>query len=156
MIDKIRLVKKAITEISCNSDKEVKPEEIAEKLKMSVKQVELVLNTIKLEPISLDTPIADNLALEDYIADDNYISPENLTQNIMLKVYIEKILKELNPKEKKIISARFGIDGNKPKTLEELGKDMGFSKERIRQIEATAIKKLKANDKIKHLKDFLL
>jgi RNA polymerase primary sigma factor len=155
MIDKIRLVKKAITEFSYNSDKEISAEEIADRLKMSVKQVELVLNTIKLEPISLDTPIADNLSLEDYIADDNYVSPENCTQNIMLKIYIEKILKELNQKEKKIITARFGIDGNKPKTLEELGKDMGFSKERIRQIEATAIKKLRANDKIKHLKDFL-
>ena len=155
MIEKIRLIKKAITEISYNSEKEVTAEEIAEKLKMSIKQVELIINTIKLEPISLDTPITDNLSLEDYIADDNYISPENCTQNIMLKIYIEKSLKELNQKEKKIISSRFGIDGNKPKTLEELGKDMGFSKERIRQIEATAIKKLRANDRIKHLKDFL-
>ncbi len=155
MNDKIRLVKQAIAEISYNSGKEPSAEEIAEKIKIPVKQVKLALNTIKLEPISLDMPIADNLSLEDYIYDDKSISPENCTQNIMLKVYIEKFLKELNQKERKIIAARFGIDGNKPKTLEELGKDMGFSKERIRQIEATAIKKLRANEKIKHLKDFL-
>ena len=73
----------------------------------------------------------------------------------MLKKHVETLLKELNAKERKIITKRFGIDGNKPKTLEELGKEMGFSKERIRQIEGIALKKLRAIEKIKHLKDFL-
>ena len=155
MIDKIRLVKKAIFEISYNSGKEPSVEEISQKIKMSEKQVELVLNTIQLEPVSLDTPIADNLSLEDYIPDDNYNSPDCNVQNHLLKRHVEKILQELTQKERKIIIARFGIDGNKPKTLEELGKDMGFSKERIRQIEATAIKKLRAKENIVHLKEFL-
>ncbi len=156
MIDKIRLVKKAIFDISYSTGKEPSPEEIAEKIKMPLKQVEFVINTIQLEPVSLDSPVAENLSLEDYISDENNSSPEEDTLNNLLKIHVSKILKDLNPKEKKIIVSRFGLDGNKPKTLEELGKDMGFSKERIRQIEATAIKKLRADRKIYHLKDFLI
>lgn len=155
MIDKIRLVKKAIFELSYSQGKEPNIENIARRLNLPIKQVEIALNTIKLEPISLDTPIAENLSLEDYISDENYTSPENNTHSTMLKSHINKILKELNAKERKIITKRFGIDGNKPKTLEELGKEMGFSKERIRQIEGIALKKLRTVEKIKHLKDFL-
>ncbi len=155
MIDKIRLVKKAIFELSYLNGKEPSVEEISQKLKMPVKQVNIVLNTVKLEPVSLDTPVAENLSLEDYIADDNYTSPEKNTQNILLKRYIDIMLKELTPKERKIIIGRFGIDGNSPKTLEQLGKDMGFSKERIRQIECIALRKLKSCESIKHLKDYL-
>ncbi|MCD7779413.1 MAG: sigma-70 family RNA polymerase sigma factor [Candidatus Gastranaerophilales bacterium] len=155
MIDKIRLVKKAIFELSYELGKEPSAEQISEKTKMPLKQIKIALNTIKLEPVSLDTPIAENLCLEDYISDDNYISPEICTQKTMLKNHINKILKELNQKERKIIISRFGIDGNKPKTLEELGKDMGFSKERIRQIESIALKKLRTSNNINHLKDYL-
>ncbi len=155
MIDKIRLVKKAMFSLSYELGHEASVEEIARKIKMPVKQIDMVLKTIKLEPMSLDTPIADNLSLEDYIPDDNYISPENNTQNLMLKIHINKILNELSLKERKIIINRFGINGEKPKTLEELGKDMGFSKERIRQIENIALKKLRSKDNIKHLKDYL-
>ncbi len=155
MIDKIRLVKKAMFELNYTLGREATEEEIAKKLNMPTKQVIMALNTIKLEPMSLDTPIADNLSLEDYISDDNYISPESKTQNTMLKLHINKILKELTPKERKIIINRFGIDGTNPKTLEELGNEMGFSKERIRQIECIALKKLRASDNIKHLKDYL-
>ena len=155
MIDKIRLVKRAIFELNYNLGREPFVEEIANKLRMPVKQVEIVLNTIKLEPISLDTPIADNLSLEDYISDENYLSPEVNTQGSMLRIYIDKVLNHLTPKERKIIIGRFGLDGNKPKTLEELGKNMGFSKERIRQIECIALRKLRAVENIKHLKDYL-
>ena len=155
MIDKIRLVKKAIFELSYNTGKEPTVEEISEKIKIPVKQINMVLKTIKLEPMSLDTPIADNLSLEDYIPDENYLSPENNTQNVLLQKQINKILNELSQKERKIIIHRFGINGEKPKTLEELGKDMGFSKERIRQIENIAIKKLRTKENIRHLKDYL-
>lgn len=155
MIDKIRLVKKAMFELNYTYGREPSKEEIATATKLPVKQVEIVLNTIQLEPISLDTPIADNLMLEDYVPDNNCLSPESNIYNTMLKKYVDKILKQLNPKERKIIISRFGIDGNKPKTLEELGKEMGFSKERIRQIESIALRKLKGFENIKHLKDYL-
>ena len=155
MIDKIRLVKKAMFELSYQTGKEPTIEEISEKLRMPIKQVQVAIDTIKLEPISLDTPIAENLALEDYIPDENYSSPEHNTQSSMLKMDINKILRELSNKERKIITHRFGIDGGKPKTLEELGKEMGFSKERIRQIEAIALKKLRTLNNINHLKEYL-
>lgn len=155
MIDKIRLVKKAMFELSYQTGKEPTIEEISEKLKMPIKQVQVAIDTIKLEPISLDTPIAENLALEDYIPDENYSSPENNTHSSMLKMHIQKVLQELNYKERKIIIHRFGIDGKKPKTLEELGKEMGFSKERIRQIEGIALKKLRTLNNISHLKEYL-
>ena len=155
MIDKIRLVKKAIFSLNYELGREPNIEEIAKRINMPLKQIDIVLKTIKLEPISLDTPIADNLSLEDYIPDENYLSPENKTKNIMLKLHINKILKDLTPKEQKIIINRFGINGEIPKTLEQLGKEMGFSKERIRQIESIALRKLRTKENIKHLKDFL-
>lgn len=155
MIDKIRLVKKAIFELSYLKGKEPNIEEIAKHLNLPEKQIEVALNTIKLEPISLDTPIAENLSLEDYISNENYTSPEINTQTTMLKKHIDKILEELTPKERRVITKRFGIDGKKPRTLDELGKEMGFSKERIRQIEGIALRKLRSVEKINHLKDFL-
>ncbi len=155
MIDKIRLVKKAIFSLNYELGREPNIEEISKRINLPEKQIDIVLKTIKLEPVSLDTPIADNLSLEDYIPDENYLSPENKTKNIMLKLHINKILKDLNPKEQKIIINRFGINGEMPKTLEQLGKEMGFSKERIRQIESIALRKLRAKENIKHLKDFL-
>ena len=155
MIDKIRLVKKAMFEINYSTGREPTVEEISNKLKMPEKQVQIALNTIKIEPMSLDTPIAENLSLEDYISDDNYTSPEINAQSSLLKFQINNVLKELNPKERKIITHRFGIDGNKPKTLEELGREMGFSKERIRQIEGNALRKLRTTKHINHLKDYL-
>lgn len=155
MIDKIRLVKKAIFSLNYELGREPSIEEISKRINLPEKQIDIVLKTIKLEPVSLDTPIADNLSLEDYIPDENYLSPENKTKNTMLKLHINKILKDLNPKEQKIIINRFGINGEMPKTLEQLGKEMGFSKERIRQIENIALRKLRTKENIKHLKDFL-
>lgn len=155
MIDKIRLVKKAMFTLNYELGREATVEEIAKSTNLPVKQIDIVLKTIKLEPMSLDMPIAENLSLEDYIPDENYLSPENNTQNILLKRHINEILKGLSPKERKIIINRFGIDGEKPKTLEELGREMGFSKERIRQIESIALKKLRSRENIKHLKDYL-
>lgn len=155
MLDKIRLVKKAIYELNYLNFKEPTNEEIAQYLNMNIKQVEMVMNTIKLEPMSLDTPVADNLSLEDYISDERNMPLENRTETLMLKEQISKILQELAPKEQKVIVQRFGLDGRKPKTLEELGKQMGFSKERIRQIEGIALKKLRSLNTTEKLKEYI-
>ena len=155
MIDKIRVVKKAIYTLNYELSREPSLEEISQRTKLPLKQVEIVMNTIKLEPVSLDTPIAENLSLEDYISDDNYLSPEIKAKNIMLQNQIDNMLKDLTPKERKIIINRFGINGESPKTLEELGRNMGFSKERIRQIESIALKKLRNKENISHMKEYL-
>ena len=155
MIDKIRMVKKAIFSLGYELGREATIEEIAQKTRLPVKQIETAIKTIKLEPISLDTPVAENLSIEDYISDDNYLSPEIQTQGMLLRKDIEKLLKDLTPKERKIIINRFGINGEEPKTLEQLGKNMGFSKERIRQIESIALRKLRAKENINYLKEYL-
>lgn len=155
MLDKIRLVKKAIYELNYLNFKEPTNEEIAQYLNMNIKQVEMVMHTIKLEPMSLDTPVADNLSLEDYISDERNMPLENRTETLMLKEQISKILQELAPKEQKVIVQRFGLDGRKPKTLEELGKQMGFSKERIRQIEGIALRKLRSLNTTEKLKEYI-
>ncbi len=155
MIDKIRLVKKAVFELNYNLGHEPTEEEISKHTKLPVKQVQMALSTLKLEPVSLDTPVAENLSLEDYISDDNYASPESNTHNILLQKHISKFLNKLTERERQIIKERFGIDGSRPKTLEELGRIMGFSKERIRQIENTALKKLRNIEDINILKDYL-
>lgn len=156
MSDKIRQIKKVIYEFNYDFGREPTIEEIAERTELSTDKVEKAMDTIKLEPVSLDTPIADNLSLEDYISDEKYILPENNVQITMLKSQIKSLLKKLNSKEEKIIIKRFGLDGNRPKTLDELGKEMGFSKERIRQIECLALKKLRDFEKIKNFKEYIL
>lgn len=155
MIDKIRLIKKAIFEISYLTGREPTTQEISARLKIPVKQVETAMKTITLEPISLDMPIAENLTLEDYINIETKSCPEFEVQQTMLKKNISSLLDKLNEKEKNIIVKRFGLDGNKQKTLEQLGQEMGFSKERIRQIEAIALNKLRMVKNVDKLKDFL-
>lgn len=155
MADKIRMMRKVIIELSCKLGREPNETEIAEKLNLSVKKVMTILQAMQKEPISLDMPIADNLILEDYVPDESYRSPEYKTQKSFLSYDVMKLLEDLNEKERIILINRFGIMGEPPKTLEELGKKLGFSKERIRQIEGSAIKKLRCNPEYKHLKDYL-
>ena len=107
------------------------------------------------EPISLETPVTDDLNIGDYIEDKSYNSPETQTQNNIIKGSIENLLDSLPERENKIISNRFGINGVKPKTLEQLGETMGYSKERIRQLEESALKKLRDIQEFKHFRDFI-
>ena len=93
-------------------------------------------NAIKKEPISLDTLVTDDLCIQDYIEDTTYISPESSTQNKLQEKDITKLISTLNKREQEIIKRRFGIENNEPKTLEQIGKSMGFSKERMFSIVA--------------------
>ena len=105
--------------------------------------------------MSLDTLVTDDLCIQDYIEDTTYISPENSTQNKLQEKDITKLISTLNKREQEIIKRRFGIDNEEPKTLEQIGNALGFSKERIRQIENIAIQKLRRTGNIESLKSYL-
>ena len=155
MIDKIRLYKKVYTQLVSDLGREPTDEELGAKLQLSPKKLENIKNSIFKDPISLDTPIAEDLVLEDYVADESYRSPDIKTQSSFLYKDVMSTLDFLNQREKMILINRFGLGGTNKKTLEEIGKMLGFSKERIRQIENIAIKKLKEKDEIFHLKEYL-
>lgn len=155
MTDKIRLYKKIVLQLSNELGREPTSKEIENKLGLSGRKLENIKNAIFKDPISLDTPIADDLVLEDYVADDSYKSPDTRTQNFFLYKDVMTMLNMLNQREKTILINRFGLNGKRKKTLEEIGNALGFSKERIRQIETIAIKKLKDRGDFEHLREYL-
>ncbi len=155
MSDKIRMLKKAIVKLSVQKGSEPTDEELSDYLKIDVKKVKSIKRAMIKEPVSLDTPVAQDLCLEDYISDDENKLPEISTEKEFLNKDIISILDILNQKERFIILNRFGLGERKTKTLEELGRILGFSKERIRQIENEALKKLRRSQEAKSLKDYL-
>ena len=155
MAEKIRKLKKAVKELTEKLDREPRPAEIALKMNIPVKKVKTILNAIQKEPVSLETPVTDNLTIGDYIEDENSELPEKRIQKYYLRQEIFNLLEELNEREQKILIGRFGIGDGKPKTLEELGKEIGFSKERIRQIENTAKLKLRFSKKRDGMLDYI-
>lgn len=100
-------------------------------------------------------PITEDLAVEDYVIDTSYRSPENITKECMLTDNITELLEFLDEREKEIISSRFGINDHDYKTLEEIGKELGFSKERIRQLETGALEKLRNKKELQHFIDYI-
>lgn len=155
MAEKIRNLKKAVKELTEKLDREPFPSEIAIKMNLPVKKVNTILNAIQKEPVSLETPVTENLTIGDYIEDENSEFPEKRIQKYFLEKDVSNLLEELNEREQKILTERFGINDGKPKTLEELGKEIGFSKERIRQIENIAVAKLRFSKKRANLRDYL-
>ena len=119
------------------------------------KKIEEVKNAIKKEPVSLDTLVTDDLCIQDYVEDTTYESPENTTQYKLQEKDITKLISVLDKREQEIIKRRFGIDSEEPKTLEQIGNALGFSKERIRQIENVALQKLRKVDNVECLKSYL-
>jgi len=155
MSDKIRQLKKVKVDLSLELGREPSLEELSKKMKMQPEKVANIKRAMTREPISLDMPIGEDLFLEDYVPDDMYITPYNKAVNSLLHEDLFEALSILSEREQKILKERFGLNGENGKTLEELGKIFGFSKERIRQIEETAIKKLRTSQQIKHLKDYI-
>lgn len=155
MTDKIRLYKKVSAALTSQLGREPTDEELGAKLGISGKKLENIKNAIFKDPVSLDTPIAEDLVLEDYVADESYRSPDSTTQSAFLNKDVMSMLEFLNQREKTILINRFGLNGSSKKTLEEIGRNLGFSKERIRQIENIALKKLKEKNEISHLKEYL-
>ncbi len=155
MSDKIRHFKKIKAELYLELGREATVEELGEKMELSVEKVLNIRKAMSKEPISLDLPIGEDLYLEDYVPDTEAVAPHNKAVESLLHENILDAMSILTVREKEILRERFGLNGGKGKTLEQLGQLFGFSKERIRQIEETAITKLRKSDKIKHLKDFI-
>lgn len=155
MGDKIRNLKKAITKLSADLGREPNDLELANYLKTTEKKIKMTKEAIIKEPISFDTPVAQDLSLEDYIADNVENAPNQRVEAIDFEKDVFSTLDLLNERERFIILNRFGLKNRKTKTLEELGNILGFSKERIRQIEMEGLRKLKNSPKTQYLKEYL-
>ena len=132
------------------------PEEIAEEMNMPVERVREILK-IAQEPVSLETPIGEeeDSHLGDFIPDDDALEPAEAASFTLLKEQLVEVLKTLTPREEKVLRLRFGIEDGRTRTLEEVGKEFNVTRERIRQIEAKALRKLRHPSLSKKLKDFL-
>lgn len=155
MTDKIRKHKKTYTSLTFELGREPTDEELAKQLGLSIKQLASIKKSIIKEPISLETPVTEDLNIGDYIEDTSYRSPEVQTKNNVLKGSITDLLSTLPEREKKIVCYRFGINGETPRTLEQLGEIMGYSKERIRQLEDSALTKIRQKKELQHFRDFI-
>ena len=155
MIDKIRKYNKTKTKLLIRTGLEPTDEEIANEMKLPLDKILQIKQSIFKEPISLETPVTEDLNIIDYIEDTKYKSPENQTAEKLICKNINELMTLLNEKEKEILTYRFGINDVTPKTLEQLGTSLGYSKERIRQLETVALKKIRENKKFSHLKEML-
>lgn len=137
--------------------REPSAEEIAEKMDGMTPEKVREIQKISLEPVSLETPIGeeDDSHLGDFIEDEGAMSPDDYAANELLKDELNDVLLELTDREEKVLRLRFGLDDGRTRTLEEVGREFNVTRERIRQIEAKALRKLKHPSRSKRLKDFL-
>ena len=136
--------------------REPAPEEIAKVMDIPVERVREIMK-IAQEPVSLETPIGEeeDSHLGDFIPDDDAPAPAEAASFILLKEQLEEVLETLTPREEKVLRLRFGLDDGRTRTLEEVGQEFGVTRERIRQIEAKALRKLRHPSRSKKLKDYL-
>lgn len=155
MIDKIKSYKRLYSDLLQELDCEPSDDELCKRLKISKKKLAGIKKAIFNEPISLETPVTEDLNIADFIEDTSYHSPDFYVENDNLSEDVENLFKNLDAREKKIISHRFEINNSKYMTLEQLGIEMGFSKERIRQLECRALQKMRQQDGIKQFRDYI-
>ena len=136
--------------------REPTPEELAKELDMSVEKVQEI-QKIAQDPVSLETPIGeeDDSHLGDFIQDDDSPAPQDVAAYTLLREQLEEVMGTLTPREAKVLRLRFGLDDGKARTLEEVGKEFDVTRERIRQIEAKALRKLRHPSRSKKLKDYM-
>ena len=132
------------------------PEEIAKEMGLPVERVREI-QKISQEPVSLETPIGEeeDSHLGDFIQDDNVPVPAEAAAFALLKEQLAEVLETLTEREKKVLRLRFGLDDGRQRTLEEVGKEFNVTRERIRQIEAKALRKLRHPSRSRKLRDFL-
>ena len=136
--------------------REPTPEEIAEEMEIPVERV-MEIQKIAQDPVSLETPIGeeDDSHLGDFIQDDDSPAPQDAAAYTLLKEQLEEVMNTLTPREAKVLKLRFGLEDGKSRTLEEVGKEFQVTRERIRQIEAKALRKLRHPSRSKKLKDYM-
>lgn len=153
--DKIRKYNKIKTKMLSKNGVEPTDDEIAKIMGIEVDKLIKIKNSVIKNPISLETPVTDDLCVIDYLEDASCTSPECIADNKIVDECINNCMNILNDKEKEIIMCRFGINDCTRKTLEELGAKLGYSKERIRQLENCALKKIRENEQFVHLKELI-
>ncbi len=156
MVETINKVKKVSSQLLHTNGHEPTADEIAEELDMPVDKVREIMRVAQ-EPVSLETPIGEeeDSHLGDFIPDDEAPAPVDAASHILLKEQLADVLDTLTPREEKVLRLRFGLEDGRSRTLEEVGKEFNVTRERIRQIEAKALRKLRHPSRSKKLKDFL-
>ena len=156
MVEKINKLVKVSRRLFQEKGREPTPEEIGEEMNISAEKVREIKKISK-ESISLETPIGDeeDSNLGDFIEDEEMPEPSSSVSNIMLKEQLDEVLDSLTEREKRILELRFGIEDGRDRTLEEVGKEFGVTRERIRQIEARALRKLRHPSRSNKLKNYV-
>ena len=156
MVETINKVKKVSSQLLHQNGHDPTAEEIAAALDMPVDKVREIMRVAQ-EPVSLETPIGEeeDSHLGDFIEDSGAPAPADAASHTLLKEQLEDVLSTLTPREKKVLELRFGLEDGRNRTLEEVGKEFNVTRERIRQIEAKALRKLRHPSRSKRLKDFL-
>ena len=156
MVETINRMSKMQRKLTLELGYEPSTKELADALEMTEEKV-LEIMQIAREPASLETPIGeeDDSNLGDFVADNNTVTPEANIESVMLRDHIDVLLQDLKDREREVIILRFGLRDGHPRTLEEVGKIFSVTRERIRQIEAIALRKLRNPVRSKKIKDFL-
>ena len=156
MVETINKVKKVSSQLLHTTGHEPTADEISEELDMPVDKVREIMRVAQ-EPVSLETPIGEeeDSHLGDFIPDDEAPAPADAASHTLLRETLGDVLDSLTPREEKVLRLRFGLEDGRSRTLEEVGKEFNVTRERIRQIEAKALRKLRHPSRSKKLKDFL-
>ena len=156
MVETITKVKKASSQLLHETGHDPTTEEIAERLEMPVERIQEIIR-IAQDPVSLETPIGEeeDSHLGDFIQDDDAPAPADAASLMLLKEQLNEVLSTLSDREARVLRLRFGLEDGRARTLEEVGKEFDVTRERIRQIEAKALRKLRHPSRSKKVKDFL-
>ncbi len=155
MTDTVNRLTRTSRQLLQKLGREPTPEEIGKVLGLSGQRVREILRAVE-QPVSLETPVGSegDSALGDFIRDETMAAPEEAVTFSMLREQVEEVLHTLAPRERQVLRLRFGLEDGRPRTLEEVGGEFGVTRERIRQIESKALRKLRHSSRARHLKDF--
>jgi RNA polymerase primary sigma factor len=157
MIETINKYQQVVRRLVQDLGREPLPEEVASEMGVDVEKIHHIMK-ISQDTVSLEAPVGDDddegSLLADFIADEDSVTPETMAGRRILRDHLQEIISELSPREQKILRMRFGLDDGITHTLEEVGKEFGVTRERIRQIEAKAIERMRAHGLVRKLENY--